>query len=178
MIRNAVKSTLVVCLSFVLVACGDDVKVVDKCINFSDKFLSFDEENLNLDWFSENESCISEKKKRTITERLSLRVKSIPRKNIIDKFKTSIPQNKFSLHYKVLNKFESSGHHVFISEVTARTSDENNINYSCGNVVSIIKIDNEKVMMLHVSSSKGVQEIDIISSNYWYSRLLSTKRLM
>lgn len=96
MIRHAVKSTVVVCLSFVLVACGDDVKVVDKCINFSDTFLSIDEENLNLDWFSENESCISEKKKRAITERLSVRVKSIPRKNIIDNYKA----------YKILSILE------------------------------------------------------------------------
>lgn len=114
MIRNAVKSTLVVCLSFVLVACDDDVKVVDKCINFSDTFLSIDEENLNLDWFSENESCISEKKKRTITERLSLRVKSIPRKNIIDNYKAynilSIlePENQ---NYKI--KAGSYRHEIF-----------------------------------------------------------------
>ncbi|NOI89384.1 hypothetical protein F0235_02875 [Vibrio splendidus] len=81
------KSTIVVCFSLIFSACGDDVKVVDRCNNFSDRFLSFDEENLNLDWFSENESCISEKNKKAIVERLSLRVKSIPRKNIIDNYK-------------------------------------------------------------------------------------------
>lgn len=96
MIRHAVESTIVVCLSLVIAACGDDIKVVDKCTNFSDTFLSIDEENLNLDWFSENESCISEKKKKAITERLSLRVKSIPRKNIIDNYKA----------YKILSILE------------------------------------------------------------------------
>ncbi|MEZ8107383.1 hypothetical protein [Vibrio cortegadensis] len=87
MIRYAAKSTIVICLSLILAACGDDIKVVDKCTSFSDGFLSIHEESLNLDWFSENESCISENKKRAVTERLSLRVKSIPRKNIIDNYK-------------------------------------------------------------------------------------------
>ena len=36
----------------------------------------------------------------------------------------------------------------------------------------VSSINSREIVMLHVSSSKGVQEIDIIQSNYWYSRFL------
>ena len=40
----------------------------------------------------------------------------IGKNNIIERFRTAVGNN-FKLDYKFINKFESSGHHVFISEV-------------------------------------------------------------
>ena len=68
------------------------------------------------------------------------------RENIIEAFKAPFFQKNFKLHYKIINKYESSGHHVFISDVTARTTNTKGTNYSCGNVVSIIKIVDKKVI--------------------------------
>lgn len=54
----------------------------------------------------------------------------------------------------------------------------NTLNRGVVSHVGIVsEIDKEKVIMLHVSSSKGVQEIDIISSDYWYSRFVLAKSL-
>jgi len=50
-------------------------------------------------------------------------------------------------------------------------------NHNVSHVGVVFYIDKEKIMMLHVSSSKGVQLVDIVSSNYWYSRFLFGKRL-
>lgn len=68
------------------------------------------------------------------------------RKDIIEKFKAPFFQKNFKLHYKIIIKYESSGHHVFISEVTSRINEKKKNSYSCGNVVSIIKIINKKVV--------------------------------
>ena len=40
----------------------------------------------------------------------------------------------------------------------------------------VSKVTKNKVVMLHVSSSKGVQEVDIIESDYWYSRFVLAKQ--
>jgi len=68
------------------------------------------------------------------------------RHNIIEKFSNPFFQTSFRLNYKFSNTFESSGHHVFNSDVTARTTTKEGISYSCGNVVTIIKIVNNKVV--------------------------------
>ena len=68
------------------------------------------------------------------------------RDNIIEKFSSSFFQEKFRLKYKFIEKFEASGHHVFISEVISRTTKKDKIKYSCASVVSIIKIVDEKVI--------------------------------
>ncbi|MFT4644552.1 MAG: cell wall-associated NlpC family hydrolase [Planctomycetota bacterium] len=39
----------------------------------------------------------------------------------------------------------------------------------------VSEINKDKIIMLHVSSSKGVQEIDILKSDYWYARLTSVR---
>ena len=67
------------------------------------------------------------------------------RKNTLERFRTTVGTN-FNLDYKFINKFESSDHHVFISDVTSRTNKGEDISYSCGSVVSIIKIVNSKVV--------------------------------
>lgn len=42
----------------------------------------------------------------------------------------------------------------------------------------VSEINQDKIVMLHVSSSQGVQEIDIVKSNYWYSRFVFGKRVI
>jgi len=68
------------------------------------------------------------------------------KKEILKKFSTSFFQNRFTLKYTATEKFESSDHHVFISEVVARTKKDDSVSYSCGKVVSIVKIANDKVV--------------------------------
>lgn len=68
------------------------------------------------------------------------------KENILKRFNTSFFQTKFRLRYKIIHQFESSGYHVFISEVTARQKKKQQANFSCGNVVSIIKIVDKKVI--------------------------------
>ncbi len=41
----------------------------------------------------------------------------------------------------------------------------------------VSKIDTDQIVMLHVSSSKGVQEIDILKSDYWYARFIKAQSL-
>ena len=81
------------------------------------------------------------------------------RDNILERFGKPFFQDKFSLHYAVDNKFESSGHHVFNGVVTARTDTKNGVKYSCGNVVTIIKIVDEKVVShIDYADYKGFKE--------------------
>lgn len=41
----------------------------------------------------------------------------------------------------------------------------------------VSEINKDKIIMLHVSSSKGVQEVDILKSDYWYARFVLGKRI-
>lgn len=55
----------------------------------------------------------------------------------------------------------------------------NTLNSSRISHVGVVsEINQDKIIMLHVSSSKGVQEVDIIQSDYWYSRFVFGKRLV
>ncbi|NKQ38194.1 MAG: C40 family peptidase [Methanosarcinales archaeon] len=51
-------------------------------------------------------------------------------------------------------------------------------NQKVSHVGIIYSVNTKKIIMLHVSSSKGVQLVDIVSSNYWYSRFLFGKRIL
>lgn len=65
------------------------------------------------------------------------------KQNILDKFKATTA-GKLQLNYRIIDQYEASGHHVLISEVTTRSGKKPN--FSCGKVVSIIKVKNDKIV--------------------------------
>lgn len=54
-----------------------------------------------------------------------------------------------------------------------KTSKSNSISH----VGIVSEVKDGSIIMLHSSTSYGVQEVDILKSNYWRSRLVSTKSI-
>lgn len=55
-----------------------------------------------------------------------------------------------------------------------KTSKSGNISH----VGIVSEINDNELVMLHVSSSQGVQEINILTSEYWYTRLAGSKSIL
>ena len=49
---------------------------------------------------------------------------------------------------------------------------------SISHVGVVSQIIGDKIMMLHVSTSQGVQEIEFLKSDYWRSRWVGAKQLL
>ena len=82
----------------------------------------------------------------------------IGKQNIIEKFKKHIPKT-MKISYKINTNFESGGHHVFIGQVTSKTESKGKINYSCSDVVTILKIvGNKNVSHIDYANYPGFAE--------------------